>query len=92
MAVLQVYLDENGKQSDHPLIAVCCVCASNARIPVERAQFLQKPHGSPTAAPTLEPFLQSVQRHVADAGEQLQESYVWFRAKRSSTESGMRRA
>ena len=63
MAVLQVYLDENGKQSDHHAVSGA-----------------------------LEPFLQSVQRHVADAGEQLQESYVWFRAKRSSTESGMRRA
>lgn len=26
MAILQVYLDESGKQSDHPLIAVCCTC------------------------------------------------------------------
>jgi hypothetical protein len=32
MAVLQVYLDESGKQSDHPLVALCCVCAPPAKI------------------------------------------------------------
>lgn len=32
MAILQVYLDESGKQSDHPLVAVCCVCAPSAKI------------------------------------------------------------
>jgi len=32
MAVLQAYLDESGKQSDHPLIALCCVCAPSAKI------------------------------------------------------------
>jgi hypothetical protein len=32
MSILQAYLDESGKQSDHPLIAVCCVCAPKAKI------------------------------------------------------------
>ncbi len=32
MAVLHAYFDESGKQSDHPLIAVCGVCASPAKI------------------------------------------------------------
>jgi hypothetical protein len=32
MAVLQVYLDESGKQGDHPLIALCCVCAPQSKI------------------------------------------------------------
>ncbi|MHB8487063.1 MAG: DUF3800 domain-containing protein [Candidatus Acidiferrales bacterium] len=32
MAVLQVYLDESGKQSDHALIAICCVCAPARKI------------------------------------------------------------
>ncbi|MGB7496317.1 MAG: DUF3800 domain-containing protein [Candidatus Acidiferrum sp.] len=32
MAVLQAFFDESGKQSDHPLIAVCCVCAPLAKI------------------------------------------------------------
>jgi hypothetical protein len=32
MAVLHVYLDESGKQSDHPLIALCCVLAQSSKI------------------------------------------------------------
>jgi hypothetical protein len=32
MAFLQVYLDESGKHSDNPLIAICCVCAPSSKI------------------------------------------------------------
>ena len=32
MTVLQAFFDESGKQSDHPLIAVCCVCGMSTQI------------------------------------------------------------
>ena len=32
MTVLQAFFDESGKQSDHPLIAVCCVCGTSAQM------------------------------------------------------------
>ena len=32
MAILNAYFDESGKQSDHPVITVCGVCASQAAL------------------------------------------------------------